>query len=837
MKFFITEARLRSSCGKVVISLLGKKADGESAVAQIVSIKGLTLRFVLPDGVTADLAYKELMDRHLAKGGEEAFVGMPEGDKQKKLRRLKESIRHSKEERPLFYGFVPSATNVLEPAKRHILVLTFHNVSWYKKFRRIAEDVLHDAPLPCGATPCELHQPAHTIVMESEFSIRQGQWVRLTVGDKHPDWWVSTSDVSGAMHEYYCTGVRHLECTDAPQLTVSSFDIETSTTIPRADGSFSIACNPSVPSHEVVSVALVTVVLDNATNAVSWRRAFFVSSKRACEKSLGTKICDEIVAQEGEAFAKGDTVKHESEASPPTVVVVGGEFDLLRRVAEYIRGLHVDIMVGYNSSGFDFPYLASRMRRLDPRSFTCGLERGKLEPMWAWGRFPTSCRPPHRKGAPPSPEEIRNVERAKAAGRVIFEPTTFDSPGCGQLDCLDYAKTLNLESSKLSEVATHLFGADDTKLDLPYDEMMRMVYMGDAASLATVGCYNLRDALLPIRILLAKRQIGFALQLHRVTGCSLPEIVGGGQGKRLVSMVSREVRRRNLIFNEPSKLDFCDLPWLSGGGAKVRGAVVLDVAAGYYRDPICTCDYASLYPSIIISRNLCPSTLLLRQSDGSPVDATRPTLPESTPAELVENCRIFDIDERDDDGDGIVLHHYHAVLQVGAAKERFGVFPCVAEQLLTQRKASKTEMKNHKVGSSEYVRLDAQQNALKVAKNTPSEANLVPSPQAAHPVNSLTGAGTLQFALWGAERHPERIPLLSAVGRHRHRVWALGHLRHPGRGGGASQRLGGGRRHRFGHVQTRRPNARGGGQGGRARRRRRHQDAATRRRSSHDAEL
>ena len=96
--------------------------------------------------------------------------------------------------------------------------------------------------------------------------------------------------------------------------------------------------------------------------------------------------------------------------------------------------------------------------------------------------------------------------------------------------------------------------------------------MGDAASLATVGCYNLRDALLPIRILLAKRQIGFALQLHRVTGCSLPEIVGGGQGKRLVSMVSREVRRRNLIFNEPSKLDFCDLPWLSGGGAKVRAA-------------------------------------------------------------------------------------------------------------------------------------------------------------------------------------------------------------------------------------------------------------------------
>eukprot|EP00966_Prymnesium_polylepis_P291499 6732751-Prymnesium_polylepis.1 len=76
-------------------------------------------------------------------------------------------------------------------------------------------------------------------------------------------------------------------------------------------------------------------------------------------------------------------------------------------------------------------------------------------------------------------------------------------------------------------------------------------------------------------------------------------------------MVQREIWQRGMLFNEPSKLDFATRPWLCGGGEKVKGATVLDIKPGYYREPVVTCDYSSLYPSIIISRNLCPSKLLL----------------------------------------------------------------------------------------------------------------------------------------------------------------------------------------------------------------------------------
>ena len=126
---------------------------------------------------------------------------------------------------------------------------------------------------------------------------------------------------------------------------------------------------------------------------------------------------------------------------------------------------------------------------------------------------------------------------------------------------------------------------------------------------------------------------------------------------------------------------------------------------------------SGLYPSILISRNLCPSTLLLYQPDGTPINAAEPGLPPSIPPELANAAREFEIDERDDDDDGIVIRHWHSVIQVGDDGSRIGVYPSVAKTLLAERKKAKKEMKAFKDGDAEYVRLDAKQAALKVICN------------------------------------------------------------------------------------------------------------------------
>jgi DNA polymerase delta subunit 1 len=52
----------------------------------------------------------------------------------------------------------------------------------------------------------------------------------------------------------------------------------------------------------------------------------------------------------------------------------------------------------------------------------------------------------------------------------------------------------------------------------------------------------------------------------------------------------------------------------SGGDTAFEGATVLEPKIGYYKGPIATLDFASLYPSIMMAHNLCYTTLLTPES-------------------------------------------------------------------------------------------------------------------------------------------------------------------------------------------------------------------------------
>ena len=64
------------------------------------------------------------------------------------------------------------------------------------------------------------------------------------------------------------------------------------------------------------------------------------------------------------------------------------------------------------------------------------------------------------------------------------------------------------------------------------------------------------------------------------------------------------------------------MEWWQGGAPAgdavgYEGATVLDAKQGYYREPVATLDFASLYPSIMMAHNLCYSTLLPRDRSSS----------------------------------------------------------------------------------------------------------------------------------------------------------------------------------------------------------------------------
>jgi DNA polymerase delta subunit 1 len=53
---------------------------------------------------------------------------------------------------------------------------------------------------------------------------------------------------------------------------------------------------------------------------------------------------------------------------------------------------------------------------------------------------------------------------------------------------------------------------------------------------------------------------------------------------------------------------------LPGGDDQYEGATVIDPSKGYYKKPIATLDFSSLYPSIMMAHNLCYTTLLDRDT-------------------------------------------------------------------------------------------------------------------------------------------------------------------------------------------------------------------------------
>jgi len=123
----------------------------------------------------------------------------------------------------------------------------------------------------------------------------------------------------------------------------------------------------------------------------------------------------------------------------------------------------------------------------------------------------------------------------------------------------------------------------------------------------------------------------------------------------------------------------------AGDDVGYEGATVLDPIKQYYKEPIATLDFASLYPSIMQAWNLCYSTLV------PPQDLNR--VDESL-YKKSENGHCF-------------VH----------SNVKKGILPTILEELLSARKRAKKDMKNAPTEFERTVQ-NGRQLALKVSANS-----------------------------------------------------------------------------------------------------------------------
>ena len=249
------------------------------------------------------------------------------------------------------------------------------------------------------------------------------------------------------------------------------------------------------------------------------------------------------------------------------------EYDLLAQFASIIRDYNPDILAGYNSNEFDFPYLQERCRQ---------------------------NRAEARVGRDGSSWYIRKIVSrtdVSITGRVV-------------VDLLPIIRSsYSLKQYTLRNAAAELLKMEKYDVD---PKEIEALWAQSGEGLRRFISYSRRDAVLAMHMLLDLRLMDKYVALSRASGSLLQDIVNGGQSGMVENLLMRRFRERGRVVPPKPDAEVSDERYVENEGLK--GGAVLVPEKGLVEDVVIL-DYKSLYPTIMMAHNLCYTTVL---TPGSP---------------------------------------------------------------------------------------------------------------------------------------------------------------------------------------------------------------------------
>lgn len=318
------------------------------------------------------------------------------------------------------------------------------------------------------------------------------------------------------------------------------------------------------------------------------------------------------------------------------------QFEMIKGYIKYIRKASPDIVIGYNHQSYDYSFLVDRYVFQDINAV--GYSRLLSEKI--------------------------------AAKRVTWTSSAFQNdfwlincPGVIDIDIMQYAvKELQSKGNSLNEVAKDVLG--ESKNDLDYHTIHKYFAEKNVPGMSEIIKYCIQDCILPIKIYEKKLiRIGI-LERARVERISPNHVYTVGSGARAVSLLHYQCKGKYILDTSFDSRE------------KYKGSTVMDPVPGLYKD-CATVDFSSLYPSIIISENICYTTYV----------------PPSR--------RLNDSDYNWIEADGT---------EYTFLKKPTGIIPTMLITLIEQRKVAKQRMK---VSSPEIAKVwDKRQWAYKIVANS-----------------------------------------------------------------------------------------------------------------------
>ncbi len=235
-----------------------------------------------------------------------------------------------------------------------------------------------------------------------------------------------------------------------------------------------------------------------------------------------------------------------------------GDENLLRKFVEYVRSYDPDVIVGYNTNGFDWPYLTQRSEVLGIK-----LDVGRV------------------KGG---------VPRTSAYGHISIS-------GRLNVDLYNFAEEIHeVKIKSLEEVADYLGVIKKSERTIvPWYEIF--VYWDDPKKRKVLISYARDDAISTIG--LAEKFLPFAIQLSSLTGLPLDQVGAASVGFRLEWYLMRAAYKFNELVPNRVERHY----------ETYKGAIVLEPVKGVHEN-IAVLDFSSMYPNLMIKYNIGPDTFV-----------------------------------------------------------------------------------------------------------------------------------------------------------------------------------------------------------------------------------
>ena len=337
------------------------------------------------------------------------------------------------------------------------------------------------------------------------------------------------------------------------------------------------------------------------------------------------------------------------------------EAELLRSYIGFFSRSDVDIVSGWNSEGFDIPYLVNRIRKILGEEYV-----KKLSP---WGI-------------------VEQKEIASAYGKTI---QSYNIVGISHIDymaiCKKFLPVLTkiiVDSYRLNDVAYAVLG----EKKVSYEEYgdLNTLYKNDYTKFIN---YNIKDTQLLPRLEEKMKFLDILISLAYMGGVNFETAMG------TTSLWDC------IIYREMLKNKMVPPPQKENPKTKYEGAYVKEPTPGAY-DWVVSFDLASLYPNTIIQYNMSPETLVEGVSEIRGVENYLQTPTRNTEYSVTPNGICFRKDKQ-----GLLPHVIEGIYTKRKAIKK--------EQLNLEKELQVEYSKDKEYKISE---LNNKQMALKIAINS-----------------------------------------------------------------------------------------------------------------------